>query len=83
LRAGGARQQPARSVARATGRPTGRDDSVPLPPEPLDDETPPDDEEAMLAEFDAGPSEHAGPDPAEAAIALLTSQLGARAIDRR
>jgi DNA polymerase III subunit gamma/tau len=68
---------------RAGGRPTGRADSVPLPPEPPDDETPPDDEEAMLAELDAGPSEHAGPDPAEAAIALLTSQLGARAIDRR
>jgi DNA polymerase-3 subunit gamma/tau len=58
-------------------------EGVPLPPEPPDADIPPDDEEAMLAEFDAGPSEHAGPDPAEAAIALLTSQLGARAIDRR
>ncbi len=39
----------------------------------------------MLAELDAGPGRRApaGPDPEEAAIALLTSQLGARAIDRR
>ncbi len=39
----------------------------------------------MLAELDAGPSVQAaaGPDPQEVAIALLTSQLGARAIDRR
>jgi DNA polymerase-3 subunit gamma/tau len=69
----------------ARGRPNGRDDGVPLPPEPADDEAPPDDAEAMLAEMDAGPSEHVptGPNPEEAAIALLTSQLGARAIDRR
>jgi hypothetical protein len=41
----------------------------------------------MLAELDAGPSEQqhapARSDPEEAAIALLTSQLGARTIDRR
>jgi hypothetical protein len=39
----------------------------------------------MLAEIDAGPGESVplGPNPEEAAIALLTSQLGARAIDRR
>jgi hypothetical protein len=41
----------------------------------------------MLAELAAGggPSEQAPArsDPEEAAIALLTSQLGARAIDRR
>ena len=71
--------------ARSAGRPMGRDDGVPLPPEPPDDDIPPDDEEAMLAEMDAGPSEQVpmGPNPEEAAIALLTSQLGARAIDRR
>jgi DNA polymerase-3 subunit gamma/tau len=59
---------------------------VPLPPEPPEDDTPPDDEEAMLAELAAGPGEQAPAarsDPEEAAIALLTSQLGARAIDRR
>ena len=60
---------------------------MPLPPEPPEEDTPPDDEEAMLAELAAGPSEQqhapARSDPEEAAIALLTSQLGARAIDRR
>ena len=74
------------SGGRPAGRPAGRDDGVPLPPEPPEEDAPPDDEEAMLAELDAGPSEqqHApGSDPEEAAIALLTSQLGARAIDRR
>ncbi len=88
--AGGTGRRPgasggAASGARPAGRPNGRDDGVPLPPEPPDDETPPDDEEAMLAEIDAGPSVQtaAGPDPQEVAIALLTSQLGARAIDRR
>lgn len=69
------------------GRPSGRDDGVPLPPEPTDDDAPPDDEEAMLAELDAGPGEQQQApmrsDPEEAAIALLTSQLGARAMDRR
>jgi DNA polymerase III subunit gamma/tau len=81
--AGGARWQ---SGGRAAGRVPARDDGVPLPPEPAEEDTPPDDEEAMLAELDAGPSEQQVPvrsDPEEAAIALLTSQLGARAIDRR
>ena len=75
------------SGGRPAGRPAGREDGVPLPPEPPEEDTPPDDEEAMLAELDAGPSEQqhapARSDPEEAAIALLTSQLGARAIDRR
>jgi DNA polymerase III subunit gamma/tau len=60
------------------------DDGVPLPPEPPDDDVPPEDEESMLAEAAAGGE---GPverrDPEEAAIELLTSQLGARAIDGR
>jgi DNA polymerase-3 subunit gamma/tau len=68
-----------------TRRSTAPDDGVPLPPEPPDDDTPPeDDEEAMLAEAAAGagtaPAERR--DPEEAAIELLTAQLGARAIDR-
>ena len=75
------------SGGRPAGRPAGREDGVPLPPEPPEEDTPPDDEEAMLAELEAGPSEQqhapARSDPEEAAIALLTSQLGARAIDRR
>jgi DNA polymerase III subunit gamma/tau len=81
--AGGARWQPS---GRAAGRAPARDDGVPLPPEPAEEDAPPDDEEAMLAELAAGPSEQQAPmrsDPEEAAIALLTSQLGARAIDRR
>jgi DNA polymerase-3 subunit gamma/tau len=88
-RAGGPRWQSgaaSTSGARPAGRPSGRDDGEPLPPEPPEDDTPPDDEEAMLAELAAGPSEQAPAarsDPEEAAIALLTSQLGARAIDRR
>ena len=60
----------------------------PLPPEPPDDDVPPDDEEAMMAEVAAetasGPGEpvaHRGPE--EAALELLTTQLGAKAIDRR
>jgi DNA polymerase III subunit gamma/tau len=75
------------SGGRPAGRVSAREDGVPLPPEPPEEDTPPDDEEAMLAELDAGPSEQqhapARSDPEEAAIALLTSQLGARAIDRR
>ena len=68
-----------------TRRAPAPDDGEPLPPEPPDDDTPPeDDEEAMLAEAAAGAG--AGPvarrDPEEAAIELLTAQLGARAIDR-
>ncbi len=67
-----------------TRRATASDDGVPLPPEPPDDDAPPDDEEAMLAEAAAG--KRAEPierrDPEEAAIELLSAQLGARAIDR-
>ena len=66
-----------------TRRSTGPDDGVPLPPEPPDEDAPPDDEEAMLAEaagVDAAPAELR--DPEEAAIELLSAQLGARAIDR-
>jgi DNA polymerase-3 subunit gamma/tau len=66
-------------------RSTAPDDGVPLPPEPPDEEAPPDDEESMIAEAAAGaadvPTERR--DPEEAAIELLTAQLGARAIDRR
>ena len=84
---GAGSRAPRGSGGRPAGRPAGREDGVPLPPEPPEEDTPPDDEEAMLAELDAGPSEQqhapARSDPEEAAIALLTSQLGARAIDRR
>jgi DNA polymerase-3 subunit gamma/tau len=69
------------------------DDGVPLPPEPPDEDLPPDaaqdappeDEEAMLAEAAAGPPVVALPQrgPEEAAIELLSTQLGAKAIDRR
>jgi DNA polymerase III subunit gamma/tau len=65
-------------------RSTAPDDGTPLPPEPPDEDAPPDDEEAMLAEAAAGAA--ATPvalrDPEEAAIELLSTQLGARAIDR-
>jgi DNA polymerase III subunit gamma/tau len=66
-----------------TRRSAAPDDGVPLPPEPPDEDAPPDDEEAMLAEAagaDAAPT--ALRDPEEAAIELLSAQLGARAIDR-
>jgi DNA polymerase III subunit gamma/tau len=64
-------------------RATPPDDGVPLPPEPPDDDAPPeDDEEAMLAEAAVPESDAERRDPEEAAIELLTSQLGARAIDR-
>ncbi|MGH3613957.1 MAG: DNA polymerase III subunit gamma/tau, partial [Pseudonocardia sp.] len=60
-------------------------DGVPLPAEPADEEAPPEDEESMIAEMatDASVEPVARRDPEEAAIELLTSQLGARAIDRR
>jgi DNA polymerase III subunit gamma/tau len=59
------------------------DDGVPLPPEPPDDDVPPDDdEEAMLAEAAVPVSDAERRDPEEAAIELLTTQLGARAIER-
>jgi DNA polymerase III subunit gamma/tau len=68
-----------------TRRSTAPDDGVPLPPEPAPEEAPPDDEESMIAEAAAEPrSAHAERrDPEEAAIELLTAQLGARAIDQR
>jgi DNA polymerase III subunit gamma/tau len=59
------------------------DDGVPLPPEPPDDDVPPeDDEEAMLAEAAVPVSDAERRDPEEAAIELLTTHLGARAIER-
>jgi len=59
------------------------DDGVPLPPEPSDEEAPPEDEEAVIAKVaaDASAEPVARRDPEEVAIELLTSQLGARAID--
>jgi DNA polymerase-3 subunit gamma/tau len=76
---------------RAGGRPSAPDDGVPLPPEPPDEAEPPDeygppdDEAAMLAEIDSGDGggqATAVSDPEAAAIALLTTQLGARTIKR-
>jgi len=67
-----------------TRRSTAPDDGTPLPPEPEPEETPPDDEASMIAEAataTAVPTERR--DPEEAAMELLTSQLGARAIDQR
>ncbi|WP_433291230.1 DNA polymerase III subunit gamma and tau [Pseudonocardia sp. CA-142604] len=66
-------------------RSTAPDDGVPLPPEPPDEEPPPDDEESMIAEAAAEPTEAPVErrDPEEAAIELLSAQLGARAIDHR
>ncbi|MDT7708916.1 MAG: polymerase subunit gamma/tau, partial [Pseudonocardiales bacterium] len=65
-------------------RSTAPDDGVPLPPEPEPEEAPPDDEESMLAEAaSATATPTARRDPEEAAIELLTTQLGARAIDQR
>ncbi|WP_345607297.1 DNA polymerase III subunit gamma and tau [Pseudonocardia adelaidensis] len=64
-------------------RSSAPDDGVPLPPEPPDDDVPPDDdEEAMLAEAAVPVSDSERRDPEEAAIELLTTQLGARAIER-
>jgi DNA polymerase III subunit gamma/tau len=84
------RRQQARPSARVHQTPPARrpqsapDDGVPLPPEPPDDDVPPeDDEEAMLAEAAVPVSDAGRRDPEEAAIELLTTQLGARAIDRR
>ena len=69
----------------APRRRSAPDDGIPLPPEPPSDEPPPDDEEAMMAEAAAdssnGPVERR--DPEEAAIELLTAELGAKAIDRQ
>jgi len=65
-------------------RPSAPDDGVPLPPEPPDDDVPPpdDDEEAMLAEAAVPVADGERRDPEEVAIELLTTQLGARAIER-
>ncbi|WP_212612478.1 DNA polymerase III subunit gamma and tau [Pseudonocardia hierapolitana] len=64
-------------------RSSASDDGVPLPPEPPDEDVPPeDDEEAMLAEAAVPVSDAERRDPEEAAIELLTTQLGARAIER-
>ncbi len=82
-RDGAAPRRPSRPPP--TRRSTAPDDGVPLPPEPPDEEAPPDLEESMLAEADAGardvPVERR--DPEEAAIELLSAQLGARALDQR
>ncbi|WP_300012494.1 DNA polymerase III subunit gamma and tau [Pseudonocardia sp.] len=68
-----------------TRRSTTPDSGEPLPPEPPPDDAPPDDEESMIAEAASGaaaaPAERR--DPEEAAIELLTTQLGARALDQR
>jgi DNA polymerase III subunit gamma/tau len=66
-------------------RSTAPEDGVPLPPEPPEEEPPPDDEESMIAEAAAQPTEAPAErrDPEEAAIELLSAQLGARAIDHR
>ncbi|NMH95610.1 hypothetical protein HF519_29560, partial [Pseudonocardia bannensis] len=66
-------------------RSTAPDDGVPLPPEPPADEPPPDDEESMMAEAaaDARGEPVTRRDPEEAAIELLSSQLGARTLDQR
>lgn len=78
-------EQPSRRpppTRRSTARPA---DDVPLPPEPPDDDAPPeDDEEAMMAEAAAdtgAPAQRR--DPEEAAIELLSAQLGAKALDQR
>ena len=67
-----------------TRRSSAPDNGEPLPPEPPPENAPPDDEDSMIAEAAAGtgkPAERR--DPEEAAIELLSSQLGARALDQR
>jgi DNA polymerase-3 subunit gamma/tau len=63
-----------------TRRSTALVDGVPLPPEPEPEETPPDDDESMIAEA-ATATPAVRRDPEEAALELLTAELGARAID--
>jgi DNA polymerase-3 subunit gamma/tau len=58
------------------------DDGVPLPPEPADEDAPPDDEEAMMATVTDVGASVAQRDPEEAAMELLSAQLGARALDQ-
>ncbi|MFC5231781.1 DNA polymerase III subunit gamma and tau [Pseudonocardia zijingensis] len=83
-----ARPQQAQPQARVQRQPPVRrsqvpEDGVPLPPEPPDEDAPPDDdEEAMLAEAAVPVSDAERRDPEEAAIELLTTHLGARAIER-
>ncbi len=67
-----------------TRRSSAPDNGEPLPPEPPPENAPPDDEESMISEAAAGtgkPAERR--DPEAAAIELLSSQLGARALDQR
>jgi len=64
-------------------RSTARDDGEPLPPEPPEEEVPPEDEESMIAEAAATqPPVGERRDPEEQAIELLTTQLGARTMER-
>ncbi|MEJ3652124.1 DNA polymerase III subunit gamma and tau [Actinomycetes bacterium KLBMP 9759] len=86
--AGGAPTQPQQNAPRRPQRPppvrksTAQDDGEPLPPEPPEEEPPPDDEESMLAEAaaDSGEASPERRDPEEAAIELLSAELGARAL---
>jgi DNA polymerase-3 subunit gamma/tau len=78
-------RRPSRPVPtrRSAGGAAAPEDGVPLPPEPPDEDAPPDDEEAMMAEAAADSGESAPRrDPEEAAIELLSSQLGAKALDQ-
>lgn len=59
------------------------DNGEPLPPEPPAEEPPPDDEESMMAEAATPTAPTERRDPEEAAIELLSTQLGARALDQR
>jgi DNA polymerase III subunit gamma/tau len=66
-------------------RPAPPTDDVPPPPEPPDpDEPPPDDDPGAPAEpsADFEPAESVAVHPQDAAIKLLTTQLGARPVDR-
>jgi DNA polymerase III subunit gamma/tau len=75
--------RPAPSRPAPTRRPAA-DDGEPLPPEPPDEDVPPDEEEAMMAEVAADVAAPvARRDPEEVAMELLSAQLGAKAIDRR
>ncbi|WP_232660920.1 DNA polymerase III subunit gamma and tau [Pseudonocardia sp. TRM90224] len=86
---GGGPAQPQQNAPRRPQRPppvrksTAQDDGEPLPPEPPEEEPPPDDEESMLAEAaaDTGEPSPERRDPEEAAIELLSAELGARALN--
>jgi DNA polymerase-3 subunit gamma/tau len=61
-------------------------DDVPPPPEPPDPDEPPPDEDPGVPPEPSADFEPDGPiavQPQEAAIKLLTTQLGARPVDRR